>query len=160
MTDTEGKPAENVLRESAELYRSFFENMPDGFAWCKMIFENEQPIDFEYLAVNRAFEKLTGQSNVVGKRVTELVPGIRESSPELFEIYGRVALTGLPERFETYLSQSETWSAPILRHSRKEPALEGLCRGRESGVFSTTYRPRAPACAGVTNKKKTLLTMH
>ncbi len=100
---------EQALRKSEEHYRSLFENMLDGLAYCKMIFENEQPIDFEYLAVNSAFEELTGLKNVIGKKVTEAIPGIRESNPELFEIYARVALTGRPERFETYLPELGIW---------------------------------------------------
>jgi len=49
--------------------------------------------------VNKAFETLTGLKNVEGKRVTEVIPGIMESD-KLFEIYGRVALTGKPEFFD------------------------------------------------------------
>jgi PAS domain S-box-containing protein len=100
---------DQALRKSEEHYRSLFENMLDGFAYCKMIFENEQPVDFEYLAVNSAFEELTGLKNVTGKKVTEVIPGIRESNPELFEIYARVALTGRPERLETYMPELRIW---------------------------------------------------
>jgi len=41
--------------------------------------------------------------------VTDVIPGIRESNPELFEIYGRVASTGTPEAFEIYLDALKTW---------------------------------------------------
>jgi PAS domain S-box-containing protein len=37
---------------------------------------------------------------VIGRKVSEVIPGIRELSPELFEIYGRVASSGIPEAFE------------------------------------------------------------
>ena len=47
--------------------------------------------------------------DVVGKKVTEVIPGIREAYPVLFEIYGRVALTGKPESFELYLEPLATW---------------------------------------------------
>jgi len=100
---------EKALRKSEEHYRSLFENMLDGFAYCKMIFENERPVDFEFLVVNGVFEELTGLKNVVGKKVTEVIPGIGESNPETFEIFGRVAVTGRPERFETYLSGLYAW---------------------------------------------------
>ncbi|MCZ7402802.1 MAG: PAS domain S-box protein [Candidatus Methanoperedens sp.] len=101
--------AEETLRESEERYRNLFENMQEGFAYCRMFFENGEPYDFIYLDVNEAFERLTGLKNVVGKKVTEVIPGIKESNPELFKIYGKVALTGQPERFETYLESIGIW---------------------------------------------------
>ncbi len=100
--------AEEALRESEKRYRSLFENMLNGFAYCKMLFEDDQPRDFIYLEVNDSFEKLTGLANVVGKKVSDVIPGIRESHPELFEIYGRVAMTGRPESFEIYLEPLAT----------------------------------------------------
>jgi PAS domain-containing protein len=96
------KRSEEEVLESKENYRSLFENMLDGFAYCKMIFNDESaPIDFVYLEVNSAFEKLTGlkRENVIGKKVTIAIPGIKEANPELFDIYGRVASTGKKEKF-------------------------------------------------------------
>ncbi len=96
---------------SHALYRSLFENMLNGFAYCRMIFEDSQPVDFEYLSVNRSFGELTGLKDVVGKRVTEVIPGIRKSNQQLIESYGRVATTGKPETFETYLPSLDMWFA-------------------------------------------------
>jgi signal transduction histidine kinase len=73
------------------------------------LYENGLPQDFIYLSVNTAFENLTGLKDVVGKRITEVIPGIRETSPDLFEIYGRVALGGKSEKFESYLSALAAW---------------------------------------------------
>jgi len=106
---TDRKRAEEELRESEARYRSLFENMLHGFAHCRMLFENDKPQDFIYLDVNNAFEELTGLKDIRGKKVTEVIPGIKESNPELFDIYGRVALTGKPERFEIHLESLKVW---------------------------------------------------
>ena len=105
---------------SEEHYRSLFENMLNGYAYCRMLFEEGEPKDFIYLNVNSAFETLTGLKNVIGKMVTEVIPGIRESDPELFEIYARVARTGVPERFETYVEALGMWFSISVYSPRKE----------------------------------------
>jgi len=45
----------------------------------------------------------------VGRRVSELIPGIREADPEMLERYGRVVRTGVPERFEVYRKALKLW---------------------------------------------------
>jgi len=108
----EKKKAEEELRVSQERYRSLFVNMLDGYAYCKMIFDKQnKPVDFVYLEINDAFERLTGlkRDKVIGKRVTEAIPGIKEANPELFDTYGRVALTGKPERFELFFIPLNIW---------------------------------------------------
>ncbi|MDR3604001.1 MAG: ATP-binding protein [Syntrophaceae bacterium] len=89
------------LQESQNCYRTLCQNMLEGFAYCKILYdEDRRPCDWIYLDVNRAFERLSGLDNLVGEKVTEAIPGIKEAHPELFEIYGRVALTGQSEKFE------------------------------------------------------------
>lgn len=97
-------------QETETFYKSLFENMLDGLAYCQMIFDSKgQPIDFIYLKVNKNFETMTGLTNAIGKKVTQLIPGIAASNPELLEIYGRVSLAGKPEKFETYVKSLSRW---------------------------------------------------
>jgi diguanylate cyclase (GGDEF)-like protein/PAS domain S-box-containing protein len=108
--DSARKRAEEGLAKSDEFYRSLFEYMLNGLAYCQMHFDDHgRPWDFTYLAVNSAFETLTGLRNVVGKKVSEIVPGIRESDPKLLEIYGRVSKIGKPERFEMFVDSLQMW---------------------------------------------------
>lgn len=103
------------------LYKSFFENSLDGLAYCEMVFDVQgKPVDFVYRVINKNFEAFTGLKDPVGKKVTELVPEIRTSNPELFEIYGRVSLTGKPERFETYVGPLARWFMVSVYSPRKK----------------------------------------
>ncbi len=106
---TERRKAEDSLRESETTYRSLFEHMLNGFAYCRMLYADGRPDDFVYLGVNAAFETHTGLKDVAGRKVSEVIPGIREADPELFEIYGRVASGGKPERFETFVKALDMW---------------------------------------------------
>ena len=106
---TARKLAEDALKAGEARYRSLFENMHEGYAYCRMLADNGGGPDFMYLDVNASFDRLTGLGDVIGKRVTEVIPGIRETNPELFEIYGRVAETGTPEKFETFVDAMGNW---------------------------------------------------
>ena len=112
--------AEESLRSSEELYHSLFDNMLNGFAYCRMLYSQDQPVDFIYLAVNDAFMTLTGLKDVVGRKVTELIPGIQESDRELFEIYDRVASSGKPERCEIYVAALSIWFSISVYSPEKE----------------------------------------
>ena len=106
---TEKKRVETALAESELTYQSLFDNMLNGFAYCRMLFEDGKPSDFIYLHVNNAFETLTGLRSVVGKRVSEVIPGFQSADRNLLEIYGRVSLTGKPERFEYRVEALRMW---------------------------------------------------
>ncbi len=108
---TARKRADENLQASEERYRGLFEHMVEGYAYCQMIFENGAPQDWVYLAVNPAFENLTGLKGVAGKRVSQVITGIRETDSELFSVYARVATTGKTERFEMLVKALDMWFA-------------------------------------------------
>ncbi len=116
----EHKQTEKVLRESEEKYRSLFDNSLNGFALHQIVTNDEgQPIDYIFLEANRAFEELTGlrAGDILGKRVTEILSGI-EKDP-FIEIYGRVALTGDPVRFEQFATSLNKYYDIAAFSSRK-----------------------------------------
>ncbi|TRZ94591.1 MAG: EAL domain-containing protein [Rhodocyclaceae bacterium] len=119
-TESERGRMQEAVRKSDVLYRSLFENMLEGYSYCHMLFVNGEPRDFVYLKVNAAFETLTGLKDVVGRKVSEVIPGIHETSPELFEIYGRVSLSGKAERFEMFVEAMKMWfSVSVYSHERE-----------------------------------------
>jgi PAS domain S-box-containing protein len=106
---TESENSAQALRASEELYRTLFNNMLNGFSYCRMINGEEGSLDFEYLSVNESFIRLTGLKNVEGKRVSEVIPGIQKSNPFILETYNKVASGGPPAHFETFLDSLNMW---------------------------------------------------
>lgn len=109
---TESKKSKDRLRESEMKYRSLFENMMDAFAYHKIVVnEQGEPIDYVFLEVNKAFENLTGLQgkDIIGKRVTEVIPGTENDSAGWIDIYGKVALLGENCRFEDYSEPLQKW---------------------------------------------------
>ncbi len=94
---------------ASDIYRDLFNNLLNGLAYCRMISQNGEPVDFEYLAVNSAFSALTGLTDVVGKRVSQVIPGFTDSDLTLLRVCNRVATTGMPERFEYFVSSLGKW---------------------------------------------------
>lgn len=89
--------AEAALRQSEARYRTLFETMDQGFGIAEMVFDaTGRPADFRWLETNPAFERHTGFVASADTTVLELIPDLER---HWVEIYGRVAVTGEPERF-------------------------------------------------------------
>jgi signal transduction histidine kinase len=87
------------LRASEQRYRTLFESIDEGLCVIEVLFdEEERPYDYRFVDVNAVFEQQTGISNAIGRRVREIAPS---HEAHWFEIYGHVALTGEPRRFES-----------------------------------------------------------
>ena len=109
MDITARKNAEIKTLESEKRHRLIFENTLDGMAYHQLIFENDKAVDYIYLQVNNAFETQSGLKEVVGKKISDLVPNIHQTNPELLDRFVQVAKTGKPIQYETYIKQTKTW---------------------------------------------------
>ena len=120
---TEQKCVGEAAWQSDEKYRKLFGNMLDGFAYYRILLdEDNQPIDYVYLEVNNAWERLTRlkKEDVIGKRITEVIPGIKKSKTDLISIYGKVALTGEKTEFELYFKPFKKWFTVSVYSPQKE----------------------------------------
>ncbi len=100
------------LKQSEKKYKDLFETMTNGFAYHKIITDEEGvPVDYLFLEINSTFESMTGlhKKDVVGREVTEIIPNIKEDEIDWIAKYGKVALTGEPARFKQYSTVLEKW---------------------------------------------------
>jgi two-component system, cell cycle sensor histidine kinase and response regulator CckA len=86
----------------AESLLGIFQNMLEGFALQEMVLDEQgTALDYRFLAVNPAFERLTGLSagGLIGRTARELLPGIEDA---WIQRYAAVARGEGSVRFEDY----------------------------------------------------------
>ena len=99
---TERKGTEEALRESEAKYRGLFENMTEMFQLVEPIYDLEgKAIDFRYIEVNRAVEKMTGlrREQMEGKTAKELFGTVEDHWTETWD---KVVKTGEPAHLQNY----------------------------------------------------------
>ena len=112
--------AQESLHVSEKFYHSLIDNMLEGYAHCRMLYIDGQANDIEYINVNAAFESLTGLHNVIGKKASEMIPGVQSTDPEFFEIYARVASTGKAEQTDRFLNALNSWFSMFIYSPQKD----------------------------------------
>ena len=99
--------AEEALSES-EL-RMLVDNMISEFSFYRMVYDAQgNPVDYVFVAVNRAFEQNTGKmrDEIIGKSVKSIYP---ETEQYWIDCFGRVAKTGVTEQISNYSSALQKW---------------------------------------------------
>ncbi len=92
------EPHGDSVRDPDSEYRRVFHSMEDGCCLIQLLFDADQrAVDYVFLAVNPAFENLTGMRGATGRRMREVAPAHED---QWVETYGQVARTGEPRRFE------------------------------------------------------------
>ena len=96
---TERRRMGERLRESEARYRTLFESIESGFCVVEVRVDGpDSRTDYRVIEANPAFYRQTGfPQEVLDRWLREAAPTLEES---WYEIYGRVARTGVPERFE------------------------------------------------------------
>jgi PAS domain S-box-containing protein/putative nucleotidyltransferase with HDIG domain len=95
-----------------KFYKKIVENSQIGYAYHKIICDDDGvPSDYEFIEVNRAFEKLTGLkgSDIIGKLVSDVLPGIKIDKFDWIKFYGYIAINGGDEEFEQFSVPLNRW---------------------------------------------------
>jgi len=100
-------------------YKLIFEKMTDAVALHKIVLNKDgKPVDYIFVKVNPAFEVETGlkAKNIIGERVTKVIPGIKKDPADWIGRYGKVAKGGKERRFEQH-SEALAKTYDILAYS-------------------------------------------
>lgn len=112
-------------RELDERYKRLFDAIDEGFCIIRVLFDEDgTPSDYVFLEANQAMVEHTGLKDPIGKSMRSLQPDIEY---QWAATYGRIALSGEAERFES----------------------ESLAMGRWFDVFAFPIGDAAPYLVGV-----------
>lgn len=99
--------ADEALRQSEAKYRTLFQSVDEGFCVMEVVSDGQGKIvDLIFREVNSAFERHAGLLDVVGRRMSEVLPNLDQY---WIDVYMRVALTGEPSRSENYVADVDRW---------------------------------------------------
>ncbi|NLT94795.1 MAG: PAS domain S-box protein [Clostridia bacterium] len=85
---------------------------PFGYAHHQLVCNREGiPVDYIFLDVNPAFEEMTGlkKEEILGKKVTEAIPDIKNDFFDWINFYGQIALNCGREEFTQYSATLGRW---------------------------------------------------
>lgn len=97
--------ANQEIAERERQYRLLFQSSDEGIALHEIIVdEQNRPVDYRFIEVNHAFERITGllSKDIIGRTVREVLPNTESF---WIERYGEVALTGKIIHFNEFSSE-------------------------------------------------------
>lgn len=93
-------------------YKQLIEKLPIGYAYHKIICDKQgNPCDYEFLEINDSFAKITRlkASEIVGKKISEILPEIKKDEFDWIKLYGEIAIHGGEKEFEQYSQILKRW---------------------------------------------------
>jgi PAS domain S-box-containing protein len=101
------RQVETALQTSEARRRTLSAVMEEGYGRYQMIAGPDgTPVDMRILEVNATYEQVMQRWDPVGKRLTEVEPGLDQ---EWLDALAAVARTGEPQRFERYNARLDCW---------------------------------------------------
>jgi|GEM_PF-1374263 len=94
------------------VFKSLLNKCPFAYAHHKILLDEQgKPFDYEYIEINDAFVSLTGlpTENIMGRRVSELLPDVITDESDWVGRFGRVALGGGSQQFAEYSKALNRW---------------------------------------------------
>lgn len=95
-----------------KILREVLQQAPFGYAYYKLVYNAEGLLkDYIFLDVNPAFEEMTGlkREAILGKKVTEVLQGIKNSGFDWVDFYGKAVLCGERREFTKYAESLGRW---------------------------------------------------
>ncbi|WP_052507392.1 PAS domain S-box protein [Desulfonatronovibrio magnus] len=93
-------------------YKRLLQSSPFGYAYHRIVLDDQdRPVDYIFLEVNQAFERLTGlkAENILNKKITECVPDFFSSGFNWISFYGDIAINQRQKDFEQYSEPLSKW---------------------------------------------------
>lgn len=103
-------------------YNQAFEGHTHATAYCQVVVDGENnPVDFIYLEVNDAYERMTGlgRDAVVGHRFSQVYSTSKANTAEIIAERARVARTGQESHSEQYFEFLNRWLSVYLYSPQK-----------------------------------------
>ena len=121
------EPPNQAFKRDRRQFDYLFANMTNGFSYNKMILDDcGKLIDFVFLETNQEFKKISGIGTpILGKKATEVFPGITKDLSDMFDVYGKPLLTGETVKFEYHSKRNGKWLS-ILAYSPEKGYLVTL----------------------------------